>query len=78
MKQLRWVYVPQFLAPSVNKVLVCLRESLVNSFNQIDALIVHYTYGQQSTKASSLENCVTPEWSSKGFCAGKYHNSVVI
>ncbi len=28
MKQLQRVYIPQFLAPSVNKVLVCLRESL--------------------------------------------------
>ncbi len=27
MKQLQRVYVPQFLAPSVNKVLVCLSES---------------------------------------------------
>ncbi len=26
MKQLQRVYVPQFLAPSVNKVLVCLSE----------------------------------------------------
>ncbi len=30
MKQLQRVYVPQFLAPSVNEMLVCLCESQVN------------------------------------------------